>query len=54
MAEPIVIETNPLDRVRDGQVFIFKEGQTFVINEFICEDGGEYIVPDQASVIQEA
>lgn len=46
------IETNPLDALRSGQIFLFKEGQTVIIGEFIAELGGEYIVPDQGSVIQ--
>ncbi len=52
MVEENII-VNPLDLVRDDQFFIYRKGQTFVVGEFVVEDGGENIVPDQASIIQE-
>lgn len=47
----IRIEINPLDLVRNGDSFTFKQGQTLVFDEFVVEDGGELIIPDLASVI---
>ena len=53
MAKEVEIETNPIDDLRAGQTFIFKKGQTVVQGTFSAEDGAEYVVPDQATVIQE-
>lgn len=47
------IETNPLDVVRAGEVFTLKQGQTVIKGEVVIEDGGEYIFPDQSSLIVE-
>jgi len=51
VAVEVEIEINPLDLVRSGQKFVYKKGQNFVKGEFVVEDGGENIIPDQSSII---
>ena len=51
MATEAELEVNPLDVVRNGQTFIYKKGQNFVKGEFVVENGGENIIPDQASIL---
>lgn len=53
MAVQIEIETNPLDEIRDGQVYVLKKGQTRIVDEIDIQDGGELVVPDLASLILE-
>ena len=54
MAIEINFDTNPIDDLRANETFVFKEGQIIVKGTFSAKDGAEYIVPDQAHVIQES
>ena len=44
-------ETNVLDYIFSGDVFVLKEGQTVVYDQINVLDSGELIVPDNASLI---
>lgn len=53
MSVEIRIETNPLDHIRSGEVFVVPEGQLIMRAPIIIFSGGELRLQDNASLIFE-
>ena len=53
MATDANIQTNPLDLIRAGEEFVYREGQERIRGPLVIKDGASAILPDNAALIIE-